>query len=501
MKFVILGLLVVLLIGFFVVVWKAAKEWRWYQIVAVIFTMLLAVILIFPTAGALKSRAAWHQIKEELEERADRIAEDQRVLKYGDPTDADSQGIVQLSQQLSEVGMEAGRRWRGLRVANRNANSITLVQPQQEEPVPGLEPAADAADAPPDQPLIPESSVVYGFAETMDPNLQKPIPTVYLGEFTVTASGPNQVTIQPLGSLGVVQPQMIQRAQSWSLYELLPLDGHMPFIAEGSKPSDDAYFGTVDEQLVRRVLGQGVDEQTIQNYLRDGSRATQDDPPISRWTKIEFLKKHTFNVDSPDQRGALDGGFFDSNGRAVDSRLQVGGDGNISFDVGEQVLVKEEAADQLIEEGIAKLVDRYYLRPMNDYRFVLRRIRLRLAELELRKQELATEEQVLDEAIAKTTNMLNKNQEAKLKLEQDLAQVQVEAKAINQYVSEVTDKVKQIKADMNRLHQENLQLEQQLEWYHLQIKARIDEVTQASSRSAAALASRQPFGVRLQPAP
>ena len=66
MKFAILGLLVVLLIGFFVVVWKAAKDWRWYNIVAVCITMLLAMALLFPTAGVLKSRAAWHQIKEKL---------------------------------------------------------------------------------------------------------------------------------------------------------------------------------------------------------------------------------------------------------------------------------------------------------------------------------------------------------------------------------------------------------------------------------------------------
>ncbi len=66
MKFALLGLLVVLLIGFFVVVWKAAREWRWYNIVAVCITLLLAVLFLFPTAGVLRSRAAWHQVKERL---------------------------------------------------------------------------------------------------------------------------------------------------------------------------------------------------------------------------------------------------------------------------------------------------------------------------------------------------------------------------------------------------------------------------------------------------
>ena len=57
MQYVVLGLLVVLVIGFFVVVWKAAQGWRWYNIVAVIFTMLLTVTFLFPTAGVLKSRS------------------------------------------------------------------------------------------------------------------------------------------------------------------------------------------------------------------------------------------------------------------------------------------------------------------------------------------------------------------------------------------------------------------------------------------------------------
>lgn len=482
MKFAILGVLVVLLIGFFVVVWKAARDWRWYQIVAVIFIMLLSVTLIFPTARVLKSRAAWHELKEDLEDDAAQISEEQQILKYGEPTDENAEGIVQLTQRLSDLGVEAGRRWRELRVRDMAGGSIILDRAPDENVAPGLEAADDpAAPAAPPEPLIPESMVVYGFSESaarMDSETPLILPTAFLGEFVVTASTPTQVTVQPLGKLAPDQVQQVQRSKSWSLYEMLPLDGHMPFIAPGSVPNDDEYFGHVDEALVRLVLGQGASEQSIQNYLRDGSRATQDDPPISRWTKIEFLKRHAFDIDSPLQLSALDGGFFDGNGRAQDSRLQVGGDGNIVFNTGEQILVKEEAADELINEDVARLVDRYYLRPMNDYRFVLRRIRLRLAELEIRKEELAFKDQVLNEAIAKTKNMLNTNQEVKLKLEQDLAQVQVEAKAIKQYASEMTDNVKRRKQRMNQLHQQNIALEQKLEQYHLEIQRRMDTVAQ-----------------------
>ena len=77
MKFAILGFLVVVVIAFLVLVYKASKDWRWYQIVAVIFTMLLAITFMFPTANVLQSRQAWHKLKEELEVRA---AESRRAV-------------------------------------------------------------------------------------------------------------------------------------------------------------------------------------------------------------------------------------------------------------------------------------------------------------------------------------------------------------------------------------------------------------------------------------
>ena len=497
MKFAILGLLVVLVIAFFVVVWKAAKDWRWFNIVAVCFTMLLAIAFLFPTAGVLKSRSAWHKIKEELEVKAVEVEIENRLIKYGDPANPEAgEGVVVLDQKLSKLGIEAGRRWRNLQMQNVANNNITLqgtAQPQveglpEEPPVAAAADDAAAADAAgaaaapaaPAAPavLVPESLVVYGFAET--PNEQQIlIPTFYLGEFRVTASTPDQVTLTPTGPLEPGQLQAIsnRQARSWTLYELLPLDGHQPFVAEGSVSSDDNFFGRIDDALVQKLLGNRVRPETLQSYLRDGSRATQDDPPISRWTKIEFIKNHAIEVDSPEQRGALDGGFFDGNGRAVDSRLQRGDDGQVNFKKEDQILVKEEAANQLISEGAARLVFRYYLRPLNDYRFVLRRIRLRLTELANRMSELEFEKNVLEGAIEKTNGMLVVNQAIKLKLEQDLAQFQVEKTAIADYASKTREGVKKMRTEMIRLHRENLALEQKLEDMHFATQRRLDALT------------------------
>ena len=481
MKFVILGVLIVVLIGFLVVVWKARGEWRWYHLLSVVLVMFLTCAFIFPVAGVAKSRQAWHQVKEKLESRAEKAVNDQKELKYGSAEDVG--GVLALSQELAKISVEAGRVWRGLQMQTNTVNTVTLIKPQDDTVVPPeLAAGEEGAEAAPaiNAPLIPKDLVVYGYAEGPQPGAEVPIPVFYLGEFRVTQSAPDRITVVPTTDLEPEQQQAIKdrKASRWSLYELLPLDGHKPFIALGSKPSADNLFGRVDEDLVKRLFGnERVDAKTLEHYLRDGTRSVPDDPPSSRWTKIEFTKKHKIEVDSPEQRGALDGGFFDGNGRAVDSRLQRNEDNEVAFSVGDQIVVKEEAADQLIDEGVAKLIDTFYVRPLNDYRYVLRNIRTRLTQLATREEELEFAKAVLEEAIRATNSMITTNQEAKLKLEQDFNQIEIEGKAITTYHDELAAKVKSTQQEVVRLYCSNQTLEAELTRIHDAIQTRMNVLT------------------------
>lgn len=485
MHYALLAFLIILVLAFGFFMWKSRDTWRWYHITAATLALLLGILFLFPTAGTLKSRSAWHKYKEDLEAQLTRLESEQATLKYGDPSDpVAGAGALQLQESLNRFSLEAGRRWQNLRARPGAAPAaVVLVRtaPTPELP-PGMTPdefvppAEDAAAAPAapagNEPLIPQGLIVYGFAETMQPNIAVPIPTFFLGEFRVTASTPTEVTIETTGPLEAPQIQAITsgQAQSWSLYELLPLDSHDIFVAPGSEPTDDAAFGRIEEETVNELLGRGVTPETISKYLRDGSRALPDDPPASRWVKVEFTKAHSIVVDSPEQRGALDGGFFDGTGQAVDSRLQRGADGSVGFKTADQVIVKEEAANELIELGVAKLVDTYYFRPLNDYRFVLRRIRLRLDELEIRRQELVFEQKVLEDAIAATVAMLAANQEAKLNLEKDLAQIQVEQAAIAGYNGQVKETLAATRQRLSGLYRDNLQLRDELSEIHAGIE-------------------------------
>ncbi len=474
-----------ILIGFFVVVWKAASNWRWFHIVAVLLNMLLAIVFLFPTAVVLKSRSQWHKVGEELEQQLATVKQEMQDLKYGKMDVEDPSlrgGLIERQHQLSKLEIELGRRWRNLRLQNQNTNG-TAVQvvlgaaPAAGNGVDGV-PADAAAPAPPAaQPLVPEEMLVYAFAEEADKNNpQLLVPSFYLGEFRVATTSPTQVT---LVSTGVLEPDQRRyltevKPNSWSLSELLPLDGHAPFIAVGSKPTDDYFFGRVDTDAVDVLLAD-ASERTKKKYLEDGRRADDNDPPLSRWYKVEFLQNEKIEVDSEDKRAALDGGFFDGSGRAVDARLQRGDDA--IFKKGDELLLKEEGAKTLLDEGIVKLLDRFYLRPLNDYGFVLRRIRLRLLALKDREKELAIENAMLQEAVDETDKTLVTNQTIKLKLEQDYQQFRVESASIREYTQQLTQQSQAMRAEMNRLEQENTELEQRLEQKHLTIERQLDALT------------------------
>ncbi len=463
MQYVILLVLIALVIGFFVMIWKASPHWRWYSLVTASITLLLTVAMLFPTAIILKSRSAWHRVKEDQEVRLAAALAERETLNFGNPNDPTAgKGAIQLNQELAKLGAEAGRRWRNLRVADMQGKTIRLVQPP---------PPADEFGEQPDPPpaedqgqLVPESLVVYAFAEQPRPGFEFPVPNFYLGEFRVTASDADSVTIEPTSALTPAQEQVIgnRQAVGWALYELLPLDGHEPFMAEGSRPDDENLFGRPNDELITQLLGGRVSEEVLQDYRRDGSRALPDDPKPNRWVKVEFTKPYTENVDSLSQSGALEGGFFDGSGRALDSRLQRGDDG-VTFDVGDQLVVTERAAEALFDDGVARLVDTYFVRTLNDYRFVLRNSRQRLAEREMRKKELEFENNVLQQAVTSSQNLLVKAQGEQLQLEQDKAQTVVEREAIAQYVEELEQRVKQTRETLVRLYRSNQQLEDELQ--------------------------------------
>lgn len=490
MSYALLAFLVILVLAFGFFAWKCRETWRWYHITCGAISLLLGILFLFPTAVVLKSRSAWHKAKEDLEARLVTLEADQQRLKLGDsPTGDDGTGAYSLKEQLNLAGLESGRFWPHLRAQSATSQgAITLVRAAppaataEGEPAPAADEAADpAAAAPPvaNVPLIPQGLIVYGFSETRQEGIARPIPVFYLGEFRVTSSSPTQVVIEPTFRLEPAQVQAISsgNAPLWSLYERLPIDSHDVFLMPQTESTDEALFGAIDVDAVRGLLGRGANPATIETYLRDGSPARPDDPAETRWVKIEFTQDHQFVVDSATPAGPLDGGFFNAQGEAIDPRLMRGGEGEeagkVGFSVGEELVLLESAAEPLIRQNVAKVISTYYLRPLNAYSIALRRMRLRLDALDLRRQQQEVEQQVLQDAINATAAAMTSNQETQLKLEQDLAQISVEKSAITSYRSSVAQALENMRQGLADLYRDNLRLHNELVGIHQTIQSQL----------------------------
>ena len=152
-------------------------------------------------------------------------------------------------------------------------------------------------------------------------------------------------------------------------------------MTEGSRSVENEYFGHVDDQLVNSLLSGKTFPETLESYLKDGRKAEPDDSPETTWQKIEFIQNHSIVVDSQDQRNALDGGYYDTLGQSVDGSLQLKDKDDVSFNKGDELVVKSEVGSELIASGVAELREQIYVRPLNDYEDHARHVYDRLNSL------------------------------------------------------------------------------------------------------------------------
>ncbi len=478
MKIVLLLLVFVYFCVFFWLIWKSAATWRWYHLVLASLTFLLTLPMLPMTAIVLKSRSAWSEQVGLLEAKHQQIERDRQGLVNGVPGDPTRDpGVLELQTQLRRLNAEVGRVFRDLEVRDRGPAGVTLgravAAPATVDGIP-VDPAADAAAPANASPLAAADSIVYAFAEQILQEGGPAVPVFYLGEYRITQATADTVSLTPTVPLEPFQLQAANQAGRWALYEVMPTDSHETFIAAGSVPDDELFFGRVDDEAIRALFGNSVAPETINDYLRDGSRAIASDPPAARWLKIEFTKKFELTVDGQDQRSAGDGGFFDSLGQAVDSRLQRTEGDTVTFEAGEQLVVKEEAGIELINDGSAKLVDTYFIRPLSSYRLALRDLRQQIDYLDRQATGLRQQQSVLQVALNLTNDMTTKGQQRKLELEKDDSQVGKELSAIRSYSENIEQQLVSTKKEMSRLYQDNLSREKELQKIQTQIRQMVE---------------------------
>ena len=178
----------------------------------------------------------------------------------------------------------------------------------------------------------------------------------------------------------------MQPGITWALYENLPGDGHTYFAANLSsgadleRSADEApVFGEIDPELINQLFQPHQArlpnaEATIAPYLRDGKRAADDDDPENVWLKVRFLEAHTEDVDIEAALDAVTGSetYYDR-GRANVPAVKRGAPAE--FKVGDvAVFRQDEEIQQLLDGGVAELVERVYVRPLVNYELAFRKL-------------------------------------------------------------------------------------------------------------------------------
>jgi hypothetical protein len=296
---------------------------------------------------------------------------------------------------------------------------------------------------------------VYAFEEKLDEQ-GYPLPVFYLGEYRVVRSdsASGEMTIEStMHILAMHQARIDEGSDSWTLYEMLPIDSHVAFSAPGSEPTDEAIFGRPEEDEIRRLL-EGAPEALIANYLRDGQRALDEDRPETVWEQLNLLTDYEIDVDSDQSADATISGYFDQVGRSIDIRLKR--NERVILNPAElrdnRIVVTETVARDLVNRGTAERVQRIFVRPLNDYLGLFNRYYAQSFELDERVKYYQYQNELIDQANQNGQQMLARRQKENQLLSEDFSNFQREIQFLNGANEEATQSLQSLKQRLSRLY-------------------------------------------------
>lgn len=461
----ILLMLLVSLIVFVYIIVMCARGW------GVLHTILLCtlfiecwVFMVF-AAGVQATRVKYTADAQKAKEAAETAAERTQTLLYGNLADIENfNAVVPAKGQLQRLTADRGRVWRDITFVDNQAGVIQLdLSSSSAAADDGLDPAAAAAPAATNDSL-PVDLVVYAFSQ--EPNAEDtPVPTYYLGEYRVQQSAGGSVSLQPTLTLSQQQQSYIASgaADTWTLYELIPLDNHVAFAAQGSGPTDEAIKGRMDEDSIRELFA-GIQDDTrresvVDRYLRDGTPVGANDPEESVWVQVNIKGEYELVVDSQDDADATERSYFDFEGKAIDVRLKVGDTGVVKLTPSEttskRVIMKMSPDTQAeIDNGTFELVERYYVRPLIDYERAFDRVFVRSHEVREATDAVVRETGELQSADQLGQEMISFRQVENQELAADLQSFQQENQVLAAAVQESNKALGDLKAKLGQLYRE-----------------------------------------------
>lgn len=464
------------LVVFIVMLVKSFQHWGALHTTLLVLLFLQVWCFLFFSAGVLSRRNGYMRAYTLLKDKVaakERELEETRSGSKLDPN-IDLSRYVPITNELNRMLVERGRVWRNsiMSVAGQNEIALQLAPGAIAAAAPAAAPAAGDANAPAaSDGGLSKDTIVHAFGEVAD--ARGTLPSAYMGEYVVTESANGNVKLKPTGGLTPEQINAISQGtfRSWSVYELMPLDSHTAFAAEGSKAEDDAIFGRMDPTEIANLLGidpalaqqaptnlaprDAIKARALQSYLNDGGRPPEGTPPEQVYVRVEFVKDHTIEVDAQEQRNAREGGFFDLSGRSVDARLKRGEEGaKVAFKAGDKIVFDTTTANDLIKQEIVKSIAPVFVRPLNDYEYAFREVRRQITaaqqDAKLIEREIA--EMLKSQGIA--DSQVRMRQDERSKLDKDSAQYQKEQAVITAEVQRLQTQLASTRSEISSMFQQ-----------------------------------------------
>ena len=468
------AMVLVSLIVFIVLLVKAFKSW------GVAHTILLTILFIecwtflFFAAGVAHHRIAITKKHDELVAKVEGLLKSVDLEMYGDPLlpKLDLTKFVPLTNELNRLTLERGRVWRGAvlqkttQASGKTPTSAILQLPSKVSNLPaGAPEGAPGAEAvavvPTTETGLALESVVYLFGEKLEQ--VGPLPQVFFGEFVVKESKDLTITVIPTIPLSKEQETAISGYTSWAIYEVMPLDSHTVFAAEGSSSEETAAFGRMDKEDIAKIfesafagsitpLTEAMKAKILDTYLRDGGPASDDTPPELLGYQVKFSKDFSEGVDAKVVRLPLEGGYHDTEGNMIDDRLKREAPAEFTFKEGDAYVLDSLSADKLQANGTVEVGSRLFIRQLIDYAFAFRETRrvTNRANQDIALITRETEQTIAQTKVTDTQEQRGEAENRMLKL--DKGQYEKEAEVIASVAMDLDAQIAAKKAELSQLY-------------------------------------------------
>ncbi len=481
--FQVLGAVVALFVIF--LTYMSAKSWRWVHVTFMFLTFVASFVFCIYAAMVLKTRAKWVKEHDTLETQLAKTNEEIERTTRGDPKDIEGKtpSLIGLRDQIERITLDRGRVWRGCVPAGIDRNTGTITVNTSPPPDP-----ANPAAAAPKKNNIQAKTILHVFREGQK-NAESPmVPAAYLGEFRVTEAADAAVKLQPTMPLSPEEVQSMQANGTWALYETCPVDGHEWFTGNAQERaqalSDAAAAGA--ERIPPEVAN-----RLIEAYARDGGEADETkDPPENRWYKVVFDQEYEVTVDAPIVN-SIDTDPFNTEGQAVLRRLRRATtseeSGKVTFGPKEGqinwAVVDQQTAQSLVDRGIAKIDGKpIYRRNLTDYERRFHAINERMTEVGDRMRQLDLDNKAMIASTQKAEQQRVQVEELKAKVSSDLEKVKYEVAQLEQYTAALNGRLTSVQTELSQLYQSNRAISQELS----ELTARLTEEIDRRTRQATA---------------